>query len=503
MRIKFALPAFLLIAFVVFFPSLNGEFIMDDWGYITQNPHITDSLSPLHFWLSFKSGPDFWPLSYTFYWIFFRLFGNNPLGYHIVNVVMHAMNAVLVMLVARHFAPRKAPWAALLFLVHPLQVQAVSWIIQFKTLLSTQLALITILLYLRGLFVPALATFALSLLAKTSTMFLPFAMVFLEWDRTSWRQRLTHLSPFLALAVLGGIATMWSNAVNFTELDAPVFNMAWYQRPLLVFQNVLFYLGSFFWPYRLSFIYPYMVPNVFAWALGLFAIVALLIAMAMTRVPWLRGSRRHFLAYLVALLPSLGLIPIPAMKLSLVMDHYAYFPHVFLAIWAAVILEKIPWRIVANSIAAAAIVVLAIAANRHAATFDTEEIFWRQVLEKNPESAIPNYNLGTAYDKQNRLPEALAQYQEAIRKDPLHGRAFYNMGRTQYMMGNLAGAREGFSEAIRLDPTIVLAYISLSKVQLVLLHKEKAIETARRGLQVNPDNPELIKWLAELQSQDP
>src|SRR5262245_2154884 len=122
MRIGFAISGFLFLVLAIYFPALRGEFIMDDWGYITQNPFITDTLSPFHFWFSFNSGPDYWPLSHTFYWIFYRLFGQEPLGYHLVNVVLHAVNGVLVFLLAQRFDRRMAVWAALLFLVHPVQV---------------------------------------------------------------------------------------------------------------------------------------------------------------------------------------------------------------------------------------------------------------------------------------------------------------------------------------------------------------------------------------------
>jgi tetratricopeptide (TPR) repeat protein len=506
MRIRFAFPAFLLISFAVFFPALRGAFIMDDWGYITQNPQITDTRSPLHFWVSFRTGPDFWPLSYTFYWLFYRLFGTNPVGYHVVNIVMHAVNGVLVLLLAYRFAPRKAPWAALLFLVHPMQVQAVAWIIQFKTLLSTQLALITVLLYLRNLQdhrVVALFTFGLSLLAKTSTMFLPFAIAFLEWHKDTWRHRLERLSPFFALGVLGGVATLWSNYLNFNEFDTPVFHMAWYQRPLLMAQNLAFYLGTFFVPHKLSFLYPYVVPNIYAWFVGLLAIVTAVVGVVMTQVKWLSGTRRHFLAYLMAIFPCLGLIAIPNMKLSLVADHWAYWPNVFLVIAVAVVLEKIRWPKLAHLAAVLVIIALGIRANLHAQIFESEEEFWAHALKMNPDSAIPHYNLGTALDKQGRLQDAFNEYSAAVRIDPLHARAFYNLGRVQYLMGNLAGARESFRTTIKLNPKINAAYISLSKIHVVLLEKDKAIEIARQGLQANPDDPELVKWVAQLQSQDP
>ncbi len=499
MRLRYYFLIFIGLAAAIFWPSLRGEFIMDDWGYITTNAVIVDGTTPFPFWYSFSVSPDYWPLSYTFYWIFFKLFGLNPLGYHIVNVVVHALNATLVLALARRLAPRMALWAAVLFLVHPLHVQAVSWIVQFKTLSSTALALASLILFLDGRRSPSLVTFALSLLAKSSSVFLPLVMFALNWDGKHWKQRLKELAPYFVLSLLSGAVTLWVNHQNFNEMTAQVFNLHWYQRPLLMIQNLIFYGGAFLWPHPLAYIYPYIVPSLFAWTVGLDAIILLAVALVISLIQWFRPFGIYLVCYLLLLFPCLGLVPIPNMKLSLVADHWAYLPDVFLCIFVAGVIGLIPWK---KSAAAVALIVsapLAVLAFQHARTFATEESFWAQAQDLNPESAAPHYNLGTTYDKQQLHQDALDEYSSAVKMDPLHSRAWYNMGRAHYLLGNLAGARESFGKAVELDPKLTVGYISLSKVALALLQPEQAQDIVRKGLKANPDDPELIKWLAELQ----
>jgi len=491
-------PLFLLLAAVVFYPSIHGEFIMDDWGYITTNAHITATSTPFHFW-TFTPGPDYWPLSYTFYWIFYRLFGENPTGYHVMNVLMHALNTSLVFLVARFFVPRTALWAALLFLVHPLHVQAVSWIIQFKTLLATALVLGSLLAHLYGRRPLSIALFAVSMLAKSSGLFFPFVLAALNWQPRQWRGMLLSLWPYLVISLAGGLTTLYANHLHFVDLDAPVFNMKWYQHPMLMFQSMFFYLGKFFWPSSLSYIYPHLVPGLFAWWVGLYAILLMGIGLVMARVQWLHRDGVFFICYLLLLLPCLGLITIPNMKLSLVADHWAYLPDVFMVIMVAQLLSQIPWPKTAHAGATLLCLALAVLSAKHAATFATEEGFWQRARELNPDSAVPAYNLGTALDKKGRTADALHMYKTAIGLDPFHARAWYNAGRDEFLLGNLAAAREGFSKAIQFNPLIAASFVSLAKVNMVLQQNEKALDVVTRGLIIHPEEPELLKFKAELE----
>lgn len=474
---------------------------MDDWGYITQNPWVTGAESPLRFWTTFQQ-TDYWPLSYTFYWLFYQLFGEDPTGYHAVNVLVHSLNALLLLVFAKHLQIRWAVWAALLFLVHPLHVQATAWIIQFKTLLSTALALgclIFFLRYLNGLgkrwFMGSLVIFVLALLAKTSVMFLPFVLLLMGYMHKS--RNWIPVVAFFVMSLIGGCITLWVNELNFHDRQADVFQMAWLDRPLLMVQNLCFYLRSFFLPFGLGYLYPFKVPTweSVSW-LKLAGFVFILTAMFYLLIARASARRRtYFLSYLTLLLPALGLVAIPNMKLSLVAEHWAYLPDTYMALLVA---EIIPSRLKWRSILILPLIVLSALTYQHAHTFATEEAFWLRALRQNPESPIAMYNLGTVYGKKNRVAESIEIYRRTVQADPSHHRAWYNLGRAYSIERQFEKAEECFLQALKLNPQLVNGYIALSKVYISVGSRDLALRVLRQGLAFNPGNVELAAPIKEL-----
>ncbi|MGE3684019.1 MAG: tetratricopeptide repeat protein [Bdellovibrionales bacterium] len=485
---------------------------MDDWGYITQNPLVRDTHSPWHFWTTLHQ-TDYWPLTYTLYWLFYKMFGENPSPYHAINFVLHAFNATLVFAIAQQRGVRWSLVAALLFLVHPLHVQAVAWMVQLKTLLSTALALICLWSYSRCLatahrswWAIGLASFVLAILAKTSVVFLPVVLLALHgeqwwtsrdgrkpiWNR--WLATTTaFLTPFFMVSLVGGWITMRVNAINFIDRSAYVFQMPGYERPFLMAQNLLFYLKSFLVPYPLAYLYPLRVPRIDEAASWFILAGALLLVFTLFRTLPERRGRVHFASYLVLLFPGLGLISIPNMKLSLVADHWAYLPDVFMVLALAPVLNTAAAGAprVARGCVGVCVTFFAALSFLHARTFTSERTFWLQAEAVNPESAVPAYNLGAVADKARDHAESLRQYDRAVRLDPGHDRAWYNLGRIHLLNGNLGVGRECLEKAIRLNPRLTIAYVGLAKMYASLRQHERALEILRAGLAEMPLNREL------------
>jgi tetratricopeptide (TPR) repeat protein len=485
--------AFAALSLALFYPALQGEFIMDDWGYITQNGWVTGASSPWRFWTTFNQS-DYWPLTYTFYWAFFKIFGEHSLGYHLVNVLLHALNGVLIFVLARDFKIRWPLWAALIFLVHPLHVQSVAWIVQFKTLLATALALATLLAFAREKITLALGFFALAVLAKTSVIFLPVVLLGMNRD---YRK----LAPFFALSLAGGLITIHVNDLNFIDRSADIFHTNAAERALVMVQNLIFYPKAFFWPLNLSYMYPLRVPELYGaslWLVPAGILCLALIAAAVFYKPW-REYRFFILSYLVLLFPCLGLVAIPNMKLSLVADHWAYLPDVFMVLFIGK-LVRIPdtnrWR-AALMVPAA---VLAVLAFRHAATFASEEAFWTRAREVNPHHAAPYYNLGVVYGKQEKTGASIDQYKSAIQRDRTHDRAWYNLGRAYFIDRDLEKAEECFLQAVKINPNLVSGYLALAAVYDKAGSREQARRALEKGLAANPGDPELTGRLEAIKN---
>lgn len=478
---------------------------MDDWGYITQNPWVTGADSPWRFWTTFAQ-TDYWPLTYTFYWLFFKIFGADPLGYHLVNLALHALNGALIFLVARRFDVRWPFWVALLFVVHPLHVQTVGWIVQSKTLLATFFALATVLayqLYLtkegRRWYAGALAAFACALLAKTSVVMLPLLLLGMAWNRP--RREWIRLAPFFLLSLAGGLITIFVNDLNFQDREADVFHTGVAERLLVMTQNLIFYVKTFFYPVNLSYLYPLRVPEIYG--PGLFLVPAGILTLALLAVvvwykPW-REYRFFVFAYLILLFPCLGLIAIPNMKLSLVADHWAYLPDVFMVIFLGRVLrvrDTTPWR----AVLFVPVALFAVLTFRQSASFATEEAFWQRARVVNPMHAAPFYNLGTVYGKKNQTEDSIREYKLAIQRDLTHHRAWFNLGRAYFMTKDFEKAEECFLQATKLNPKLIIAYLALANTYQNIGSRDRALKALEKGLQENPGDHDLTARVNELRN---
>lgn len=479
MRYTFAFfAAALALAYLVYSPALHGGFIMDDWGYLVQNPWITQTGSPWLFWARLDQ-PDYWPLTYTCYWLMYRLFGTEPFGYHAVNVALHAFNATLVYALATRFRTRGAWLAGAVFLLHPLGVQAVAWITQFKTLLATALALGSALAYTRFLredrvpaYFAALASFALALLAKTSVVtfalivpLLPFATGKLGRLK-AWPFAL----PFLALALVSAYLTLTVNARNGFALHGD-----W----SLPARTAWFYIRTFFLPYPLAYVHD--LP-----ALTMGALLGLTLAAGtlFTHARW------AMLAYALALAPALGFLNVPGMKLTPVAEHWAYWPNAFLAIAVAVLVNAAKDKRV-RAFVSLICLPFAYLTLAHAKNFRDEEAFWSRSLAVAGAKPTITYNLGVTYDRAGRVPEALARYQQTVLNDPNHARAWGNLGRLLFNQGARDEATEAFMRSVALDPRQPGVYANLVQALMARNKREDARRALQAGRAANPEDSTL------------
>ncbi|MCX6109151.1 MAG: tetratricopeptide repeat protein [Proteobacteria bacterium] len=511
---------FFLLALAVFAPAWRGEFIMDDWGYISDNRWLTSALSPLRFWTSLHQ-TDYWPLSYSVYWALWRLFGTATYPYHLLNIGLHALNAALLWQLLRRRGVVLSMGAALIFLLHPQQVQAVAWIFQLKTLLATALALGALLLLSRGRRGLALVVFVAALLAKSSVVMLPvFLLAYLAIEPAEARSK--HLWVWLGLyflaSLVSGLLTIYVDTQHVGDVGAQL--ESWQGAATLDFMlsNLGFYLQHFFWPIGIAFLQPSsLVALVWPKLIGV-GVVTLVVGFGFA-LKWRRSFSARWISgwlclvfYLVNLLPALGLVQVPAMKLAPVANHWAYFANLGLAAMLGLMLAtwfdyaSSSWRMAQLGGMVACGLFLASASYTQAVTYGSEVAIWRDVVSKYPNSAVGYFNLGAALNKREQRQDAARAFATAIQLDSSHRGAHFNLAVYHMGLAQWSEAESLLRRTVVIDRTFAPAYINLGYVLWQQGRREDALGVLKVGLQAAPPHLELYKnlclYLQQLQLPD-
>jgi tetratricopeptide (TPR) repeat protein len=423
-----------LIALVAFWPSIQGAFLWDDDRYITQNKALVDSTGLKEIWRIPPGTIQYYPLSFTALWIEHQFWGNNALGYRVVNLLLHAGSAVILWRILRRLRVPGAWAAAAIWAVHPLQVESVCWISEIKNVLSGVLALASALFYLEfaemrdpdakrrvwnltedwQAYAISVGFFVLAALAKTTVVLLPLAILLVLW----WKEKLTlpralGVAPTLIVGVALGMVTSWLETAPNGAIRAtgPEWQLNPIQRLLIAGRDFWFYIGKLILPVNQSFIYPRVVPNPagIEWAFILTAVV-LIIGLAVTTKQLGRGPITAVGCYVLLLFPSMGFFNAYPFRFSFVADHFQYLagiPLIVVLVWVVAGILKPLWTAERPSaamtvISALVILVFGAASWVRADIFADQASLWKDVLSenKNPDSWMAAYNLAKSYQMQ-------------------------------------------------------------------------------------------------------
>ena len=518
-----------------YFPALSGAFIWNDSDYVTA-PDLRSVHGLARIWVDLGSTQQYYPLLHSAFWAEHRLWGDHPLGYHIVNVLLHAASAVLFALVLRRLTglngtrgagippsggarDRPRPWsrpgpagfewvAALLFALHPVHVESVAWISEQKNTLSLAFYLAAALAYLefdetRGLrdYLTASALFVGALLCKTVTASLPAALLVAFWwrrGRLRWVRDALPLLPWLAVGAACGLFSGWVER-NYGGAGGAEFDIPPVDRVLVAGRAVCFYAAHAVLPLRLSFIYPRWTIDAAAWWQWLFPAGVLAAGAAL----WaLRGrSRAPFAAFLIfvgTLFPALGFVNLYGARYSWVWDHWQYLPDLApLALVAAGLtaavraLGRLSPR-VAGSVGAAAAAVLAALTWEHCGMFHDDPTLYRETLARNPGCWLAYNNLGCELDlTPSRRAEAIALFEKALALNPNFAEAHNSLGSDlEKTPGRMEEAIAHYREALRLKPDFAEAHYNLANALGETGRAAEAIGEFREALRIRPGHAE-------------
>ena len=478
-----------------FWPVLNNGFVnWDDAANFRDNFSYRGlGWAQLQWmWTTFHMG-HYQPLSWMSLGLDFLVWGMNPFGYHLTNLLLHMMNGVLFFFVALRLlrSSRGAIFAALVFALHPLRVESVAWVTERRDVLSGAFYLATILFYLRRYLRMALLCYLLSLLSKGIGVTLPIALLILDaypLRRLSqgWPV-LREKIPFLAASLLfGSIALL---AHSHTGVIAHFSSVGIIERVAISFFATAFYLWKTIAPFHLLPLYA-RPPHLDVWAWPFLASIGVVLALSLIffslrrRWPALLASWGY---YLVTILPVLGIV---LCGIYLAADRYTYLPCLALALLAGAIIQRLDGsRRVASMVVLSGIVIgLGVLTWRQCRVWHDSKALWGYTLSVDPRCAPAHNNLGTALAREGRTAEAVAQFQAALDIDPDYAEAHNNLGTAWARDGKPAPAAAEYRLALAVDPAYAMARDNLGAALMAQGRLDEAIIEYQQALQVNPND---------------
>ncbi|HET9440716.1 MAG TPA: tetratricopeptide repeat protein [Longimicrobiales bacterium] len=506
----------LLLVAVLYQPAWNGGVLWDDPAHITQ-PGLRSLSGLWRIWTELGATQQYYPLAHSAFWLQYQFWGETYLGYHLVNIALHASSAWLILLMLQRLHVRGALLAALIFAVHPVHVESVAWMSELKNTLSTTLYLCAALFYLRfderrerRDYTAALVLFGATLLTKTVTASLPAALLIVFWWQRStvrWRQDVVPLLPFFILGASAGLLTAYVER-TFIGAQGSEFDLTLLERALLAGRAVWFYLGKLLWPARLSFVYP-------RWDIDqqqLWQYLPPLLLLALFLVLWLVRKRARaplaaLLLFSASLLPALGFVDVFPFRYSFVADHFQYLASIpviaLLAAGCALLLQHLKLNSTFARSAAAAVILLPMSfmtlrASRH---YASAERLYTATLERNPDAWLAHNNLGLLLANQGRLGEARTHFMQAVRLNPRIAEHHMNMGRLLIAEGAIEEGSRYLREAIRIDPYAVDAYSNLGVALLRSGRLAEAQTVLEQALRIQPGHREATINLAVVRQE--
>jgi tetratricopeptide (TPR) repeat protein len=499
----------ILLTLAAYLPALRCGYIWDDDVYVTRNPLLTAPDGLRRIWFTAHPYTAYFPMVNTTLRFEHRLWGLNPAGYHFVNILLHATNALLVWVVLRKLAVPGSWLAAAIWAVHPVNVESVAWITELKNTQSTLFYLLTLLAWMKFTdektvrpwrwYALALLLYGPALFSKTTASTLPAAMLLVLWLRKQpigWR-RFLQIVSFFCYGVGIGLLSMWCEAHSGNYGEALRYSYGAVGRLLIATHALWFYAAKLAWPTQLTFIYPRWEinphdPRQYIWLIGCVA-VALLLWWRRQAIG--RGPVAAVVFFGAALSPLLGFIPVYTFRYSFVANHYEYVASIgLIALFAgAVSSHADAWQLghtMRRTLSGALLLMLGALTWQLARTYQDPETLWRDTIAKDPQGWLGHTNLAEELFRQGRVAEATAESTTAFRLKPDIPETNCNLGSALLAAGKVDEAISHFEEAVRLQPRFTQAYISWGVALVKMGKPDDAIRHYEKALRINPEDTE-------------
>ena len=528
-----------VIVWLAFQKALHFGFVdYDDDQYVYANPIITNGLTWAGGQWAFTHvhASNWHPLTTMSHMLDCTLYGLQPWGHHLTNILLHAAATILLFLALLRLASASSSkrstinyqlststiWASAfataLFAVHPLRVESVAWISERKDVLSGVFFMLTLLAYARyvrtdrfliGRYLTVTVLFALGLMCKPTLVTLPFVLLLLDyWPLGRWQASSRGQKPQVSNRWLVVRGLLWEKLPLFIlsagscvvtviaqkDIIERGLQMNFIERANNAVISYAAYLGEMIWPAHLVVSHPYAegyqnLPRVIA-SLLLLAGISAVCVLSRKNYPFLLTG---WLWYIGMLVPMIGVVQVSTEARS---DRYTYLAQIGIYImvsWGALaLIAKYRPHLVLSAVAALTVIVALVACSyAQTAYWRNTESLWRHAIDVSPGDYIAYDGLGYTLLQKGQINEAIADYEKAIQIRPSYAQAHNNLGNAFMQNGRLVEAAAQYQKVLELEPEDPQVHNNMG----VLFQKEgrldEAIEQYRKAVAASPQVAEL------------
>ncbi len=505
--------AIVVLTLMVFAPVLNHGFIgeWDDRVNVKENPYLNPVTLPklLHFWRGEYQGL-YIPVTYSSWAAIAKLSQTvgsersgelGPGAFHLANLLLHAISGLLVFAILRVLIKKDWPAGAgaLLFALHPLQVEPVAWITGMKDVLAGMMSLVAVWQYLcfaqspnepsatikrKAHYAASSVAFVLALLSKPGAVIVPLVNCFLDYWmlRRPWKQSVVAHLPWIAIAIPIIVIT------KLAQPDDPSSVLPHWARPLIAADSLSFYLYKLFFPLWIGPDYGRLPQFVLRhwWSYLLWVVpcgLAFCVWSMRKKLPWLGAAAGIFI---IGLLPVSGLVEFDFQAISTVADRYLYFSMLGAALALAGLMTQLErWKIAWWGCLLLIVLLMLKTMLQIPKWRDTVTLF-SHALTLNPNSWIAHNNLGVKRAGDGAINEALAHFRQAEQANHSYGLTYNNLGNILAMTGKLDDAITAYHRALKLTPGLAEAHNNLGLVLAKRGAIKEAMEHYRSAVKLQP-----------------
>jgi Tfp pilus assembly protein PilF len=495
--------ALLMVTLAAYRPAWNGKPIWDDERHITR-PELRSMGGLVRIWTNPKTTAQYYPLAHTVFWLEYHLWGNSPLGYHLLNILLLLFSALLLVKIFRRLNVPGAWLIAAIFALHPVQVESVAWITELKNTLSGVFFLSTTIAYLKfdnertkRSYASAAGLFILGLMSKSVIAILPMSLLALFWwkrGKISWKNDIVPLLPFFVAGIVYGLFTAWVER-KFIGAEGSAFTFTIIERCLIAGRATWFYLSKIFFPVNLIFMYPRWNVNQVVWWQYLFPVAALTLA----GILWLLRNRSRaplatFLCFTVTLFPVLGFFNVYPFRFSFVADHFQYLACIGpIAISVVGIRSALGWlpegvpRFLRPIFYLIILLTLGVLTRQQSGMYADAETLYTTTIRKNPDCWMAHNNLGLLLANSGRTSEAIAHYQKALETNPNYAQVHNNLGLLLAEAGRTDEAMVHYLKALEINPNSAEVHANLGILLTNIGQVDEAMAHYQKALEINPN----------------